>query len=72
MAGSDKPERRSTNGHRRPVNGSSASIRTANLSTPDFDESWKAGAPLNWVDFVDHWNRDRVPGPENERANDDG
>jgi hypothetical protein len=60
MVGFKKRTRGKKNGHRQPANGSSVTILAADLATPDFDESWQAGSPLNWVDFVNHWDRQRA------------
>lgn len=33
----------------------SAGLRAANLSAPGFRESWRAGSPLNWSEFIACW-----------------
>jgi hypothetical protein len=72
MVGSRKRRRAEINGHQHPENGTELNIRSAELSTPDFDESWRAGAPLNWVDFVDHWDRRRASRKASRRATNEG
>jgi hypothetical protein len=46
----------------RPVEGESvlavdesAGLRAANLSAPGFRETWLAGSPLNWCEFIASW-----------------
>jgi len=29
-----------------------AALRTASLASPAFKESWRAGAPLDWTEFI--------------------
>jgi hypothetical protein len=62
---------RKVNGQDRRIDAGSLTIREANLGTPDFDESWKAGSPLNWVDFVSHWERRRSRRGQARRPSDD-
>jgi hypothetical protein len=30
-------------------------LRAASLSSPGFAESWRAGSPLNWIEFIARW-----------------
>jgi hypothetical protein len=30
-------------------------LRTASLSSPGFEESWRAGSPLDWTEFIARW-----------------
>ena len=30
-------------------------LRSANLGSPIFSESWNGGSPLNWVEFMGRW-----------------
>jgi hypothetical protein len=32
-----------------------AALRIASLSSPAFDESWQAGSPLDWTEFIARW-----------------
>jgi hypothetical protein len=32
-----------------------AALRVASLSSPAFEESWQAGSPLDWTEFIARW-----------------
>ena len=32
-----------------------AALRIASLSSPAFEESWQAGSPLDWTEFIARW-----------------
>ena len=36
-------------------------LRTASLSSPGFEESWRAGSPLDWTEFIARW---QLPAPD--------
>ena len=40
-----------------------AALRTATLSSPGFDESWRAGSPLDWTEFIARW---QSPAPDDD------
>jgi hypothetical protein len=40
-------------------------LRTASLSSPGFEESWRAGSPLDWTEFIARW---QSPAPEDGAA----
>lgn len=48
-------------------------LRAANLSAPVFRESWQAGSPLNWCEFIACWrafgagDESAAPSGEGER-----
>jgi hypothetical protein len=39
-----------------------AALRIASLSSPAFEESWQAGSPLDWTEFIARW-QSRGSGP---------
>lgn len=44
-----------------------AALRTASLSSPGFEESWRAGSPLDWTEFIARW---QSPAPRDDAADD--
>lgn len=42
-----------------------AALRTASLSSPGFQESWRAGSPLDWTEFIARW---QSPAPDDGAA----
>jgi hypothetical protein len=44
-----------------------AALRTASLSSPGFQESWRAGSPLDWTEFI---TRLQSPVPDDGAADD--
>ena len=44
-----------------------AALRTASLSSPGFQESWRAGSPLDWTEFIARW---QSPAPDDGAADD--
>jgi hypothetical protein len=38
-------------------------LRSANLGSPIFVESWNGGSPLNWVEFMGRWEIRRSDRP---------
>jgi hypothetical protein len=34
-------------------------LHSASLDAPMFQESWDKGSPLNWLEFVRRWERNR-------------
>jgi hypothetical protein len=44
-----------------------AALRTASLSSPGFEESWRAGSPLDWTEFIARW---QSPVPDDGAADD--
>jgi len=42
-------------GRRRTVADDQTALQAANLCSPVFEESWRAGSPLNWCEFVARW-----------------
>jgi len=36
-------------------------LHSAALGSPMFQESWTAGSPLNWIEFVTRWEERRRP-----------
>jgi hypothetical protein len=48
------------NGQRRWARDDEAALRAASLSSPGFAESWQAGSPLDWTEFIARW---QSPGP---------
>jgi len=36
-------------------------LHSAALGSPMFQESWTAGSPLNWIEFVRRWEQRRRP-----------
>jgi hypothetical protein len=44
-----------------------AALRTASLSSPGFQESWRAGSPLDWTEFITRW---QSPVPDDGAADD--
>jgi hypothetical protein len=50
------------NGRRGLAADDAASLRAANLSAPGFQESWRAGSPLNWVEFIECWQAETRDG----------
>jgi len=59
MARSKRKSRKGSNGHRSGQLPEGMTLRTANLDAPMFQESWDAGSPLNWVEFVQRWEAKR-------------
>ena len=46
---------RPVEGRRVPAADESEGLRAANLSAPGFRETWRAGSPLNWCEFIASW-----------------
>lgn len=44
-----------------------AALRTATLSSPGFEESWRAGSPLDWTEFIARW---QSPAPDDGGTDD--
>jgi hypothetical protein len=45
----------SGNGQQRWSRDDEAALRIASLSSPAFEESWQAGSPLDWTEFIARW-----------------
>jgi len=45
----------SANGQRRWARDDDAALRAASLSSPGFTETWQAGSPLDWTEFIARW-----------------
>ena len=43
-------------------------LRTASLSSPVFEESWRAGSPLDWTEFIARWQSPRSDATEEAAA----
>ncbi len=43
-------------------------LRTASLSSPVFEESWRAGSPLDWTEFIARWQSPRSDAAEEAAA----
>jgi len=43
-------------------------LRTASLSSPVFEESWRAGSPLDWTEFIARWQSPRSEAAEEAAA----
>jgi hypothetical protein len=52
---------RRVNGHQRLSDRDQPSLQAAALGSPMFEESWNAGSPLNWCEFVERWESRRSP-----------
>jgi hypothetical protein len=66
MAASKDLDQHTANPHSTSGSGE-LSLRSASLGSPMFEESWDAGSPLNWVEFVTRWEDRRRPARPNER-----
>jgi len=51
----------SANGQRRWSRDDEAALRVASLSSPAFEETWQAGSPLDWTEFIARW---QAPSPQ--------
>jgi hypothetical protein len=50
---------RKVNGHQQRSDRGQPSLQTAALGSPMFEESWTAGSPLNWCEFVERFEARR-------------
>jgi hypothetical protein len=60
----ERPHRESTSvdGRQRSSRDDEAALRLASLSSPAFEESWQAGSPLDWTEFIARWQSPNVHG----------